>query len=479
MPRPNQPERINLDDLASSDQYFDVLERWLELESEAERMRMARRRQMRAQADVEKTGETIVLAEVIYQAVKRGDRVLACAPSNTGVDNLLEKLVSMLADVIRVGHPARVFEALRGHTLDERVDNDPSTDVIRDMRREVEQLMRAASKDFRGRDGYRRRRELFAEAGQLRGQIRTFERSVIRAVLDSADVVCTTTTIDDDLLADRTFDTIVIDECCQSTEQGIWQAALRADRLILAGDHCQLPPTVLSDEAARQGMKRSLMERLIEREGESVYRRLTVQYRMHESIMNFSSQSFYDGSLVADASVKSHRLCDLPDVAASDSTESPIEFIDTAGAEFTEEIEPDGESKLNPKEANVIVHLVRELIESGVATNQIAIIAPYAAQVRLLRNRLDDPNLEIDTVDGFQGREKEVVLLTMVRSNESGEIGFLSDTRRTNVALTRARRKLIVLGDSATLGSHRFYGSMLDYFENAGAYRSVWELGLA
>lgn len=423
------------------------------------------------------TGKTTTLAEVVYQAVRSGDRVLACAPSNTAVDNLLEKLVGMLPNVIRVGHPARVFEALRGHTLDELVESDPSNDVISDMRREVEQLMRQASRDFRGRDGHRRRRELYAEAGQLRGQIRSFERSIIRAVLDSADVVCTTTTIDDELLASREFDLVVIDESCQCTEQGIWQAVLRADRLILAGDHCQLPPTVLSDEASRQGMKRSLMQRLIEREGDTVFRRLTVQYRMHEQIMRFSSDTFYDGSLVADASVRSHRLSDLPSVSTEPLTTEPMELIDTAGAEFTEEIEPDGASRLNVKEANLIVRRVRELMAAGVKPEQIAVIAPYAAQVRLLRNRLETAKLEIDTVDGFQGREKEAVLLTMVRSNDRGEIGFLADTRRTNVAMTRARRKLIVIGDSVTLARHPFYAKMIEHFEAVGAYRSVWELG--
>jgi superfamily I DNA and/or RNA helicase len=156
-------------------------------------------------------------------------------------------------------------------------------------------------------------------------------------------------------------------------------------------------------------------------------------------------------------------------------TSDPIELIDTAGAEFEEQVEADGESKLNPKEANVIVHLVRELLASGLRGDQIAIIAPYAAQVRCLRSRLELPELEIDTVDGFQGREKEAILLTMVRSNDRGEIGFLSDTRRSNVALTRARRKLIVVGDSATLGSHEFYARLIQYFEDAGAYHSVWE----
>jgi len=422
------------------------------------------------------TGKTTTLAEVIYQAVRQGQRVLACAPSNTAVDNLLERLVAIMPRVIRVGHPARVFESLRGHTLDELVDVDPATDVVREMRRELESLMRQASREGRGRDGHHRRREIFAEAGQLRGQIRGLERSIIRGVLDSADVVCTTTTIDDELLADRDFDLVVIDEACQSTEPSVWQAILRAERLVLAGDHCQLPPTVLSDQAAAEGMRQSMMHRVLLREGDTIFRRLTVQYRMHEAIMGFSSREFYEDSLIADASVRAHRLGDLPGVAELPLTCAPLLWIDTAGAEYEEQIEPDGESKLNPAEANLIVRYVRELIEAGVSPEQMAVIAPYAAQVRLLRGRLEIADLEIDTVDGFQGREKEVVLLTLVRSNRIGEIGFLGDTRRTNVALTRARRKLIVVGDSATLAVHPFYKALLEYFEQRGGYRSVWEL---
>ncbi len=424
------------------------------------------------------TGKTTTLAELIYQAVQHGQTVLACAPSNTAVDNLLEKLVARMPAVVRVGHPARVFESLRGHTLDELVDNDPSTDVVRDMRREVKELIRIAENGFRTRDGHRRRRELFAEAGKLRGQIRSLEKSVIQSVIDSADVVCTTTTIDDELLNTRSFDLVVIDEACQCTVPSVWQAVLRAEKLILAGDHCQLPPTVLSDQAAARGMKDSLMQRLIERDGESIYRQLTVQYRMHESIMQFSSDTFYDGKLIADASIRKHRLCDLPDVVEKPLTDSPLEFIDTAGAEYEEQLEPDGESKLNPKEADLVIQLIGDLIEAGVSPEEMGIIAPYAAQVRLLRGKLNVIGLEIDTVDGFQGREKEVIIVTMVRSNHHREIGFLADTRRTNVALTRARRKLIVIGDSATLASHPFYADMIEHFETRNAYRSVWEFGI-
>ncbi len=422
------------------------------------------------------TGKTTALAEIIYQAVKRGDRVLACAPSNTAVDNLLEKLVAMMPSVIRVGHPARVFESLRGHTLDELVEADSSTQIVREMWRDIEELTRAASKPSRAYDANRQRGELHAEAGRLRQQARALEKSTINHVISSADVICTTTTIDEDLLGDRKFDLVVIDEACQCTEPAIWQAMLRAERIVLAGDHCQLPPTVVSEVAARQGYAQSSMERLVNRFGHQIFRRLVVQYRMHESIMRFSSRQFYDDELIADASVKSHRLCDLKHVEQNESTEKVIEFWDTAGAEWSEELEPDGESKRNPAEAKWVVNQVQELLDAGLRADEIAVIAPYAAQVRFLRNRLQIADLEIDTVDGFQGREKEAVILTFVRSNDHGEIGFLSDTRRTNVALTRARRLLRVIGDSATLANADFYRDMIEYFESHSAYRTVWEL---
>ncbi len=423
------------------------------------------------------TGKTTTLAEVVYQAVRQGLKVLACAPSNTGVDNLLERLVEMIPSVIRVGHPARVFETLRGHTLDELVENDSNTAVVRDIKREIEQLMRYATRETRSREGNRARGELFADIGRLRHQAKMLERNTINYVLDSADVICTTTTLDEDLLGDRTFDLVVMDEACQCTEPAMWPAVLRADRLILAGDHCQLPPTVVSAEAARQGLGRSLMERLVQEHGQSIFRRLTVQYRMHEAIMDFSSEQFYAGELVADVSVREHSLPDLAGVTEDDVTSPILEFWDTAGAGWDEELEPDGLSKRNPKEANWVIAQVRKLLDSGVAAEQIAVIAPYAAQVRLIRNRLQHSAIEVDTVDGFQGREKEVVIVTFVRSNAVGEIGFLADTRRTNVALTRAKRALRVIGDSATLANNTFYREMLDYFESHDAYHSVWELG--
>lgn len=420
------------------------------------------------------TGKTTTLVEIIRQAVIRGQRVLACASSNTAVDNLLERLVRTTPHVVRVGHPARVIESLREHTLDELVREHESTEIVRELMRESESLMRQAAKSARSREAYRRAGEMRGEARMLQNQARSIERQAIQYVLDASDVICTTTTIDDDLLGSRRFDLVVMDEACQSTESGVWQAILRGERLVFAGDHCQLPPTVLSDIASREGMKVSLMERLVNHLGPDVYRRLTVQYRMHDKIMRFSSEQFYDGSLIADVSVASHLLTDLPSVIAGPFTERPATFIDTAGAEYDEEIEPDGLSKLNSREANLVIRLVRQLTDAGVRGDQIAIIVPYAAQVRLLRSRLNLEGLEIDTVDGFQGREKEVVIISLVRSNDKREIGFLADTRRTNVALTRARRGLIVIGDSATFASNPFYATMFEYFESIDAYESVW-----
>ena len=222
------------------------------------------------------------------------------------------------------------------------------------------------------------------------------------------------------------------------------------------------------------------MERQLEVHGEAISRLLEVQYRMHDKVMDFSSQQFYDGRLVGHESVKSHLLTDLEAILETDLTSVPVTFIDTAGAGWDEELEPDGESKRNPQEADLTVKKVQQLLKAGLQPKQIAVIAPYAAQVRLLRQLFRQASfvadgLEVDTVDGFQGREKEAVVISTVRSNGDGEIGFLGDRRRMNVALTRARRKLVVIGDSATLGHHEFFQAMLQYFESIGAYQSVWQ----
>jgi ATP-dependent RNA/DNA helicase IGHMBP2 len=422
------------------------------------------------------TGKTTTVVELARQAVLRGEKVLACAPSNPAVDNLLERMADLGLRVVRIGHPARVHETLQAHTLDALVETDPAMELVQEMMREAEQLSRQAGRFTRGRPAPGAKQQLREDSRQLRSDARLLERQIVAGVLDKADIICATTTFDPEVLGDRHFDLAIIDEACQSTEPGTWPPVLRCDRLVLAGDHCQLPPTVLSTEAARQGFSISLMERLVRHYGEEVTRQLTVQYRMHSQIMDYSSQVFYGASLIAHPQVATHTLADLPGMAVEDFTSQPLMFIDTAGAGWEEELEPDGESRRNPQEGKLVLAMTRLLIESGLDARDIAVIAPYAAQVRWLRQHSTDRTLEIDTVDGFQGREKEAVVITLVRSNHRGEIGFLADTRRMNVALTRARRKLIVIGDSATLGGNDFYRELLEYFERHQAYHTVWEL---
>lgn len=422
------------------------------------------------------TGKTTAVIEFIRQAAAREEQVLACAPSNLGVDNLLERLVAAGVRAVRLGHPARVLADLREHTLDEQIDAHPDRKLIRDLEKEADKLREKASRFTRAKPERGAKQEWRAEAKAILADARRIEEQLVASLLDNAQVLCATLTgLDDQLLRDRIFPWVVIDEAGQATEPAAWIATLRADKLILAGDHCQLPPTVVSPEAERGGLGRSLLERVAEQYGPTVTRRLDVQYRMHAAIMGFSSQEFYDGSQHADASVAEHLLRDLPGVETSELTEFPVLFIDTAGASYDEEQDEQTGSRTNPREAELVAKYVERLTTAGVAAGDIAVITPYAAQARLLTQQLQLPELEIDTVDGFQGREKEAVILSFVRSNERGEIGFLADTRRTNVALTRARRKLIVIGDSATVGCHPFYARLLTYLEQNGVYRSAWE----
>jgi len=421
------------------------------------------------------TGKTTTVVEIIRQAVLKGQKVLACAPSNTGVDNLLEKLANYRLRVVRIGHPARVQEELQGYTLDALVDADPGMKVVANMHRDAAKILRKAGKFTRAKPVPGERGDMRQEARRLREDAKLYERHIISNILDRADVICATTNFDPEILGDRKFDTVVIDEACQSTEPGCWPAIMKAERMILAGDHCQLPPTILSKEAANVGFAISMMERLVGSYAQSVTRQLTVQYRMHQQIMQFSSDGFYGGSLIADESVRDHLLSDLVSQPHAPIIQSPATFVDTAGAGWEEQLEPDGESRFNPQEGAWILQKVEELCTLGIAPDDIAVIAPYAAQVRWLRQRCSFKDVEIDSVDGFQGREKEAILITLVRSNANSEIGFLADTRRMNVAMTRARRKLIVIGDSATLGGNDFYSRMIAYFESIGGYQSIWE----
>ena len=421
------------------------------------------------------TGKTTTLIELMRQIVRNGQTVLAVAASNLAVDNILERLINAGESAIRLGHPARVSPALREHTLDELAEAHPDMRLARKLTRDAHSLRNQASKYFRIKPDPNLRHSLREEAKQLLNEARQIEDAVTERIISNAKIICATATgLDSDFFTRRKFDWCIMDEASQSVEPSAWIPVQYANRLVLAGDHFQLPPTVISPEATRGGFNISLMERLLNINS-GLSRKLNVQYRMHQDIMNFSSDVFYGKSLQADETVRTALLSDLPQVTSSALTDSPIHFIDTAGASYDEEQEPDGDSRLNPLEAELVIRKVNELLACGLSSDQIAIISPYSAQVKYLREKIKHLEIEIDSVDGFQGREKEAVIVSLVRSNREGEVGFLADTRRMNVALTRARRKLIVIGDSATITSHGFYQRLVEYFESIGAYHSVWE----
>ena len=421
------------------------------------------------------TGKTTTVVELIRQITRRGERVLAVAPSNIAVDNLFERLLAAGENVIRLGHPARVMPELRDHTLDLLVENHPDVKMARKLAREAYSLREQASKFTRARPESGARQAMRQDAKQMLADARKIEDMVVERLLDGAKIICATVTgLDRHLMGERHFDWCIMDEANQCTEAAAWAPLQYVDRLVLAGDHKQLPPTILSAQAAAQGFSISLPERLLDQIG-GISRRLTVQYRMNQAIMQFPSDELYEGSLTAHASVESHLLQDLPGVAPNELTGTPVTFIDTAGASYDEESEPDGDSRLNPLEAALVVRKLEALLAAGLPPAAIAVIAPYSAQVRLLRQRIAHSEVEVDSVDGFQGREKEAVIVSLVRSNRENEIGFLEDIRRMNVALPRARRKLIVIGDSATIAAHPFYQRLVTYFESIGAYHSVWE----
>jgi ATP-dependent RNA/DNA helicase IGHMBP2 len=408
------------------------------------------------------TGKTTVLAEIILGAAARGERVLACAASNTAVDNLL----------------ARVSEPLLEHTLDEQLEASEARVVARELLDEAHALLaRSRKQASRGRSAerFREAREARAQASRLFSEARSRMRGVREQIIHRAQVVFATCTgAETELLDRQRFDLAIVDEATQATEPSALLAVLRAKRAVLAGDPRQLPPTAISPEAARGGLSRSLFERLLDTYGAGVLTELREQHRMHEQIMEYPSRELYQGHLRAHPRVRDHLLGDLPGVQ---SALPPVRFIDTAGKGFEDEAGEDGESRRNPREAALVAREVEALLSSGVAPAQVSVIAPYSAQVQTLRALLPHADMEIDTVDGFQGRENEAVVVSLTRSNAAGEVGFLADVRRMNVAITRARRHLLVLGDSATVCAHPFYRGFVDHATACGGYVSAWDLG--
>lgn len=421
------------------------------------------------------TGKTTAVVELIRLAALRGERVLATAPSNVAVDNLAERLAAAGVRIVRVGHPARLLPQVRALSLDAQVAEVEDTRLVRDLRRDIGVVERRLARAS-GRD---ERRDARQELRKLRAEIRALDAANVALVLGRAQVVLTTTTgAEDRHLRGAAFDLIVVDEAAQALEAATWIPLHKGRRAVLAGDHRQLPPTIVSDAAARGGLATTLFEKLADAHGETIVRMLTVQYRMHATIMEWSSTAMYEGRLTAAASVATHRLADLEGAAACEDTTSPFLWIDTAGCGFEETADVHDGSKSNPDEARLVSRHVRALLDAGIEAKSIGVITPYNAQVQALRDTLADlPELEIGTVDGFQGREKEAIVLSLVRSNDRGEVGFLAEKRRLNVAVTRARRHVALIGDTATLACDPFLAGLIEHAQVNGVYRSAFEYG--
>ncbi|XP_036391211.1 DNA-binding protein SMUBP-2 [Megalops cyprinoides] len=424
------------------------------------------------------TGKTTTVVEVILQAVKQGLKILCCAPSNVAVDNLVERLARGRTKVLRLGHPARLLESIQKHSLDAVLAHSDNANIIADIYKDIDRAIVKMKKVHDKGD----RSHLRAEVKELRRELRAREETAITQILKGADVILATNTgaCDDGplkFLPTGHFDVVVIDECAQALESNCWIALLKARKCILAGDYKQLPPTIKSQMAAAKGLSLSLMERLIQKYGDTVVRMLTVQYRMNSAIMHWASEMMYNGKLTAHVSVQGHLLKDLPGVASVEETELPLLLIDTAGSGLFEMEDSDEQSKGNQGEADIVALHIQALTEAGVKAKDIAVIAPYNLQVDLLRQRisLKHPELEIKSVDGFQGREKEAVVLSLVRSNRRGEVGFLAEDRRINVAVTRARRHLAVVCDTQTVCNHGFLKSLVDYMSQHGEVRTAFE----
>lgn len=414
------------------------------------------------------TGKTTTLVEAIYETLHREPQVLVCAQSNTAVDWISEKLVDRGVNVLRIGNPTSVNDKMLSFTYERRFENHPLYPELWSIRKNLRELgSRARRGSYDEREGVRSR------MSRLRDRATALEIQINSELFDGAHVIASTLVSSNHrLLNGRRFGTLFIDEAAQALEAACWIAIRKADRVVLAGDHCQLPPTIKCYEAARGGLERTLMEKVVSNKP-AVVSLLKVQYRMHEEIMKFPSQWFYNGELEAAPEVRYRGILDW---------DTPIHWIDTSEMDFKEEFVGETFGRINKAEADLLLSELKIYI-NRISGNRIleekidfGIISPYKAQVQYLRNKIKaDASLKpyrslftVNTVDGFQGQERDVIFISLVRANEEGQIGFLNDLRRMNVAITRARMKLVILGEAETLKHHGFYRKLLEFIQNIG-----------
>jgi ATP-dependent RNA/DNA helicase IGHMBP2 len=427
------------------------------------------------------TGKTTTLVQAIKALIKQDNqKILVVAPSNTAVDLLSEKLAAEGLNVLRVGNPARVSERLMSLTMDSRMAEHSSTKEIRKLRKQANEFRDMAHKYKRnfGKAEREQRKALFDAARNIIKEVEKTEQYIIDDLVAKAQVVTATLVgANHYTVRNQQYQTVVIDEAGQALEPACWIPVLKAQKVVLAGDHCQLSPTIKSTEAGKNGLSTTLLEKCVALHPEAVVL-LEEQYRMNELIMGYSSTIFYEDKLKAHASVAKHLLF---------TADTPLAFVDTAGCGFDEVTA--GTSTTNPEEAALLFkHLTQLVTELSTHYDPkhfptVAVISPYKQQVELMKEQLiHSPALQalsgkisVNTIDSFQGQERDIVYISMTRSNTENKIGFLSDIRRMNVAMTRARKKLVVVGDSATLSQFPFYADFIAYAEQKNAYQSAWE----
>ncbi len=419
------------------------------------------------------TGKTTTITngiKALWQTYK--EQILVCAPSNTAVDLLTEKLDKLGLNVVRIGNPVRIGAHLQALTLDAKISTHAANKNIKAYKRQASEYKKMALKYKRnyGKAEREQRNLLLAEARKLMKDVSNEEQYISTDILDKCQVITATLVGANNYnLQNKKFNTVVIDEAGQALEPSCWIPILKAQRVIFAGDHLQLPPTVKNNASSSNTLLTTLFEKNIKLHKANL---LNVQYRMHEAIMSFSNHQFYNGELIAH---------DTNKLALLKEQDAPILFVDTAGCGFEELSEETSLS--NPEEASFTLKiLAAQLAEYNNLQLSIGVITPYKKQAILLNELLlhseellDYKQLAINTIDSFQGQERDVIIISLVRSNTNNIIGFLSDTRRMNVALTRAKKKLIVIGDSATISSHPFYDAFINYTQSIDAYKSAWE----
>ena len=407
------------------------------------------------------TGKTTTLVEAIYETLHRESQVLVCAQSNMAVDWISEKLTDRGVNVLRIGNPSRVNDKMLSFTYERRFESHPDYPQLWSLRKAIRELY---SQNRKGAN----RESMHQKINALKDRATELEIRINEALFSEARVIASTLVSSANrLLTGKKFGTLFIDEAAQALEAACWIPIRKADRVVLAGDHFQLPPTVKSPQALREGLGNTLMQAIANNQPDAVSL-LKLQYRMNDEIMRFPSEWFYGGMLQSAPEVKYRSILDF---------DTPITWVNTEEMDCNEEFIGESYGRINKPEAELTISQLKEYItkigrERFLGERiDVGVISPYKAQVQYLRQLIKKDAffkpyrqlITVNTVDGFQGQERDVILISLVRANEKGEIGFLGDLRRMNVAITRARMKLIILGNAATLTRHSFYKKLYEY----------------